>query len=228
MSSNANNRIVPHALKAALPGGLMVFSLLTVVLAQLDLLPEPTTAAADESANAAAVTEAAEAVLERTEEPAEEPAAAPEPVALPERIRIDALGIDVAIENPTSTEVAVLDEALLAGAVRYPSSAQLGEAGNVFLFGHSSSLPVVRNQNFKAFNGLSTLVAGDLIQVDGGGQRHLYRVETVRLARADEALVSFDRQEGRRLTLSTCNTFGEKDERWVVEATFVGAYPITG
>lgn len=146
----------------------------------------------------------------------------------PTRVVIDAIGVDVAVLNPVSTDIDVLDEALLSGVVRYPGSALPGAEGNVFLFGHSSGLPVVHNQNFKAFNGLKDLTQGDLIEVESDGYTHVYRVATVRLTRAEEALVSFDTQGGARLTLSSCNTFGEKEERWVVEARHTGSFERRG
>jgi len=46
----------------------------------------------------------------------------------------------------------------------------------------------------------------------------------VRLTTAQEELVDLSPRGGKRLTLSTCNSFGQKSERWVVEASFVGEF----
>lgn len=144
--------------------------------------------------------------------------------ANPERIVIRSIGVDLPVLNPESTDIDVLDAELQKGTVRYPDSARLGEQGNVFIFGHSSGIPVVRNQMYKAFNRLSELKEGDTINVQGGDREYIYRVQTVRLTEADEAMIDLSREGGSRLTLSTCNSFGEKSERWVVEAELVGSY----
>jgi len=147
-----------------------------------------------------------------------------EPVSAPKRLVIKGVSIDLPVLNPESTDIGVLDEALTRGTVRYPTSARLGEDGNVFIFGHSSGLPVVRNQMYKALNGIESLESGDTISVFGNGREYLYRVTSVRLTEASEVLVDLSTSGGKRLTLSTCNSFGSKSERWVVEAEFVSSF----
>lgn len=137
----------------------------------------------------------------------------------PTRIIISKIGVDVAIANPNTTNVATLDDYLLRGAVRYPGSGLLG-AGNMFIFGHSTGLRVVNNQAFKAFNGLKDLRAGDLITVHSDTKTYKYSVTSVVLVDEDEALVKFGNTKNM-LTLSTCNTFGQKSERYVVQADLI-------
>ncbi|MEK7179754.1 MAG: sortase, partial [Patescibacteria group bacterium] len=84
---------------------------------------------------------------------------------LPIKIEIPKINLSAVVVNPTITTVAVLDKELLKGAVRYPTSAKLGEDGNVVLFGHSSYLPVVGNQAYKTFNEIQKLAVGDSITV---------------------------------------------------------------
>jgi LPXTG-site transpeptidase (sortase) family protein len=144
-------------------------------------------------------------------------------VSQPVRIVIPRVKIDSVIESPSSTNTQVLDEALTRGVVHYPGSGLLNEEANVFLFGHSSFLPVVINKNYQVFNGLRLLRAGDEIFVQSDTREYVYRVSSVTLSDAEEVRVDFE--EGvRRLTLSTCNSFGAKDERYVVEAEFVGSH----
>lgn len=135
----------------------------------------------------------------------------------PSRIFIDALDREVAVLNPASRALADLDAALLEGVVRHPDSANLVDGGNVFLFGHSSSLPQVRNRNFQAFNGIQTLSWGDTIRVRSGDAEYTYRVTRVYQVRASEAEIMLDHSSSK-LTLVTCNSFGSKDDRFVVEA----------
>jgi len=135
----------------------------------------------------------------------------------PVRVRVPSIGVDTTVLTPASTEVDVLDRALLSGAVHYPGSGVAGENANMLIFGHSSYLPVVQNQAYRAFNELSTLQRGDRILVDTVTATYEYRVETVHLADADDAVIYFAASEPT-LTLATCNTFGAKQERWVVTA----------
>ena len=90
----------------------------------------------------------------------------------------------------------------------------------MFLFGHSSYLPHVLNKNFQAFNDIQKLVWGDIIRVQSSDTERQYRVSRVYKTAASEAEVSFE-GEGTRLTLVTCNSFGTKDDRFVVEAELV-------
>lgn len=139
---------------------------------------------------------------------------------LPIGIEIPSVGVKANVANPTSTDVDDLDEALLKGAVRYPTSGKLGEEGNVLVFGHSSYLPVVHNQSFKAFNEISKLEKGAPIFVYSDGRRYAYAVDTVEPADvANDAIpLSVD---GSVLTLVTCNSFGDKTDRFIVTAHLV-------
>lgn len=139
---------------------------------------------------------------------------------LPTRVEIPAIGLKTTVANPTSVKVDVLDAALLKGAVRYPTSAELGQMGNVILFGHSSYLPVVNNKAYKAFNEIQNLTEGDKIYVYGEKQMYVYEVETVSQEDAKSAAIPLEVGEPT-LTLATCDSFGEKTDRFVVVAKLV-------
>lgn len=145
---------------------------------------------------------------------------------LPERIEISKIGLAAVIANPATTAIDALDAELLKGAVRYPTSALLGEDGNVVLFGHSSYLPVVRNPAYKAFNGIQKLVAGDTITVYSSGAAYTYRVRSVEKESANDAGIPLE-GSGRVLTLATCDSFGEKTDRFVVVADFVESHSVS-
>lgn len=140
---------------------------------------------------------------------------------LPLRIEIPALGIETTVANPESTKIADLDRALLGGAVRYPGTGVLGEKGNVLLFGHSSQLPVVHNQAFKAFNDIQNLRTGELIHVYGENKKYTYAVEKVEQANASTDAIPLS-SDGARITLATCDNFGSKSDRFVVTAVLTG------
>lgn len=190
---------------------LAVFFVSFATLAALDIVPEaPATVVAD-AVTVPGGSLAASVAL-----------AAPEN---PVRVEIPAIGLEVSIKNPASTEVAVLDEALLSGAVRYPTSAKLGEAGNTILFGHSSYLPIVNNKSFKAFNEIQNLKEGDRIMVHGETMTYVYAVTQVAEADAESAAIPLT-DEGHTLTLATCDSFGKKTDRFIVVADLVESYPL--
>ncbi|MEX2514950.1 MAG: sortase [Candidatus Paceibacterota bacterium] len=138
--------------------------------------------------------------------------------ASPTHIAIESVGIDVDISTPAEATVSTLDAALQDGVVHYPGSGGIGGERRMFLFGHSSRLPVVRNQSYRAFNGLSDVEVGDEIVVSGeDDQEQIYVVTSTEIADEDDRLVSFESGYGK-LTISTCTTFGARENRVVVEA----------
>ncbi len=136
---------------------------------------------------------------------------------LPVRIKIPAIGVEANVSNPNTTRISALDQALLTGAVRYPGTGTLGAEGNVLIFGHSSYLPVVHNQAYKAFNGIQNLKEGDLITVYGKDKAYTYAVETVEQSNTESGEIPLD-VSGSKLTLATCDTFGAKSDRFIVTA----------
>lgn len=140
-------------------------------------------------------------------------------VTIPGYISIPTIGLDWKIEDPESAHIDTLNDALDRGPVYYPGSGYV-EQGNIFVFGHSSYLPIVNNKAYKAFNDIQKLKVGDEIEISAsGGVKYIYSVEKVELVDADEELIDLSKP-GRRLTLSTCNVFGQKSDRWVVDAVF--------
>ena len=137
----------------------------------------------------------------------------------PMRIIIDKIGVDTSVSNPTSADSTILNTALLKGTVRYPGSGTLGH-GNMFIFGHNTGIRVVNNQAYKAFNHLKDLVAGDMIRVQSIGGEFNYKVISVSLVDSAKSWVTFA-DDTNMLTLSTCDVFGQKQDRYVVQATFI-------
>ena len=138
----------------------------------------------------------------------------------PERIVIDKIGVSSPIVHPETTDVRVLDEELKKGVVQYPGSGYLNENSNVFLFGHSTGLPNVRNKAYEAFNDLNKLNIGDVIKIYAEDGVYEYSVMNISLTDANQALVTFG-SDKKMLTLSTCNTFGKKEDRFVVSAELI-------
>lgn len=193
---------------------IVVFLASIMVLAQYDLLPEPSRASAEPVTPVVTFSSSTIVASLTPKVVAEEPV----------KIEIEKIGLAAIIANPTTTNIEALDEYLLKGAARYPTSAKLGEIGNVVLFGHSSYLPVVGNQAYKAFNGIQKLVAGDLIKVYSAKATYTYRVRTMEKESAESGVGINLAVSGRVLTLATCNSFATKSDRFVVTADFVESH----
>jgi LPXTG-site transpeptidase (sortase) family protein len=145
--------------------------------------------------------------------------------ALPTKIVISKIGVDIDVVNPESNDINVLDQALNSGVVRYSTSGLLGERANMLLFGHSSYLPVVKNKAYKAFNKLEKLEVGDKVNIFSDDREFIYEVFSVRETGAADALIGFETNR-RMVTLSTCDNFGDLDDRFIVEAELIAVREI--
>jgi len=146
---------------------------------------------------------------------------------LPTKIEIKAIELSTIVANPTTTDITILDKELLSGVVRHPSSARLGEKGNVVLFGHSSYLPIVNNKAYKTFNGIQKLEVGDGVVVYSSNFAYEYKVRSVAKESADSNSAIFLSTDEKILTLVTCNSFGTKEDRFIVTADFVESHSIS-
>lgn len=139
---------------------------------------------------------------------------------LPEYLVIPSIGVNAKVDNPTSTSTSDLDYELTKGPVRYPGSGTVG-AGNMFIFGHSTGWKVVINKAYRVFNDIKTLNKGDIIYITSGGKNYQYAVRQVTEVNKNDTLITFDTSVNM-LTLSTCDSFGAKTDRYVVTADYVG------
>lgn len=197
----------------------LVFLISYTFLAWVDFLPEPVKDEVVETTNE--IKEGTEII---TSDPKIITVPEEEVGQLPVKITFNSLNRSVTVLNPTSKSIKDLDNALLNGVVRHPDSAILGQAGTVFILGHSSYLPKVINPNFQAFNGVQKLQWGDLISIESESKVYTYRVDKVYKARATDTTVPIAGEE-KRLVLATCNSFGSVDDRYIVEADLVEVNP---
>ena len=142
----------------------------------------------------------------------------------PVRIIISAGNINLPVQNPTTTNVDTLDNLLKAGPAHYIDSANLGEAGNLIIFAHSSHLPIVINKMYQAFNNIPNLKAGDSVTIVGSdGKDYLYSVVSVTKADVNSGTtIDTSPTQGTNLTLVTCDTLTGVSARFVLSATFIG------
>ena len=211
---------------------LVIFFLMSVFLVLIDFIPEAPSVSLTESPKAPTVTTVAE-LTKATPVQNVNLVAGPTPAVMqavtglkPTRIVVSKVGVDTPILNPVKSDLATLDDALLSGAVRYPGTAFMNEEGSVVIFGHQSYLPVVRNKAFKAFNDLQNLTQGDIVSVYAGDTEFRYAVRTVQLVTTDVGSIALE-TKGQTLTLVTCNSLGEKEERYIVKADLIGTYKIS-
>lgn len=177
----------------------------------IDFLPEPIGSAREEQV------EEIQNELETIDvEPMENNDVEPLPVS----IHFDSLDKKVKVLNPESSDIKELDMALLSGVVRHPHSADFQNEGTIFILGHSSYLPNVMNKNFQAFNGIQNLKWGDTIRLQSGDREYVYSVDKVYEAKAMDLNIPIQ-YEVPKLVLATCDSFGSKDDRFIVEATLV-------
>ena len=209
----------------------LVFTFSYGVLFAIDFLPEVPSVASDSEQSVTATSSSNSIKLEsitienNLPEPINSILATEIVNELPQILKIPSLNREVTILNPTSRSINDLDNALLAGVVRHPDSAVLGQEGNLFILGHSSYLPKVFNKNFQALNGIQNLKWGDIITLESDDTVYTYQVKKVYQAKAENITVPIA-GVGKHLTLATCNSFGSKDDRYMVEADLVGTATI--
>jgi LPXTG-site transpeptidase (sortase) family protein len=143
----------------------------------------------------------------------------------PVRLMINKIGVNTPIINSVSRSISALDHDLTKGIVRYPGSALIGQ-GNMFLFGHSSTLRVIKNPAYKALNHLDRLLPGDEVIVYSATREYTYRVVTVNKKNEGQAVIDLA-AKANRITISTCDSFsGIKQQRIIVEADYVSSRPL--
>ena len=142
---------------------------------------------------------------------------------LPTQIRIAAIGLDLPVQNPSTTDLAALDTLLQNGPARHAQTGKPGGEQNIVIFGHSSHLPIIHNQMFKAFNRVPELKAGDSVELDGeDGKTYQYSVISVEKEDANNDTENFLANPSKQLIIVTCDTLTGKSARYIVRADFVG------
>ncbi len=84
------------------------------------------------------------------------------------------------------------------------------------------------HQYYKTFDGIQNLKTGQVVSVYSATTEYRYSVTSVRVADSSD---DSDNQiplpsDAKYLTLVTCDSFAAKSNRFIVTATFAGAYPL--
>jgi len=140
----------------------------------------------------------------------------------PNRLRIKALGIEAPIVYTEASDEDGFQVSLRTGVVHYPGTALPGQAGNAYLFGHSSDYLTAPGDYKTVFALLPQAQVGDMIEIsDPDGRLFVYSVtETAVISPDDFSRLSQDRTR-RQLTLQTSYPIGTALKRFIVVAEIV-------
>jgi LPXTG-site transpeptidase (sortase) family protein len=122
--------------------------------------------------------------------------------------------------NIKSDVEAVYKKALENSLAHFKGSPIPGQSGNTFIYGHSITESVYRdnpNNPVVEFTKLGKINFGDKIYIDIDDKRISYTVNKVKIINPDETDILND-QGGKTITLMTCYPFGSNSKRLVVVA----------
>lgn len=126
-------------------------------------------------------------------------------------VRLDA-GFDFEhIEN-------IFMKELEKGIVRYPGTAKPGEAGNSFIFGHSSNYPWMKGEYNSVFALLDELSFGDEIIVYYNQKKFVYVIREKKIVKPGNVKVLDRDPTKKELSLMTCWPLGTTLNRLIVFA----------
>lgn len=130
---------------------------------------------------------------------------------------IPLLDVDHDADTPFEEIHEVFMEELKNGIVRYPGTAKPGEAGNAFIFGHSSNYPWVKSKYNDVFALLDTLKNGDEIIVYYNQKKFVYKVTERAVVKPGDTKVLKNRDPKKKeISLMTCWPIGTTLERLII------------
>ena len=146
----------------------------------------------------------------------------------PNKINIPSLGITAPIvqaqisEGQKSSTEKDFQEALKTGVVHYPGTADAGQLGNAYYFGHSSDLALKGGDYKTVFALLPHIEKGaEIIVSNQEGQMFRYIVtDSFVAASTDVHLLDQKEYKEKLLTLQTSYPIGTALKRWIVTAKF--------
>ena len=140
----------------------------------------------------------------------------------PNRIWIPSLDIAAPIVESKASNEQAFQEALGEGVVHYPGTAQPGQQGNVYLFGHSSDFPN-KPGNYKTVFALlpRIKIGAEILVSDDKGQVFKYvAFETKVIKPTEVGYVKPELKPGEKmLTVQTSYPVGTALRRFIVLAT---------
>ncbi len=138
----------------------------------------------------------------------------------PNMLTIPSVGISAPIVESKDNTEKEFQEALKTGVVHYPGTAQVGELGNAYIFGHSSDLTFKSGDYKTIFAPLPDIKKdAEILVTNGSGQQFRYVVFEQFVTKSDDVqLLSQDTKGEKILTLQTSYPIGTALKRYIVKA----------
>lgn len=140
----------------------------------------------------------------------------------PNKLLIPSLNVDVPVIYAERVNEDHFQELLINGVVHYPGTAKAGEAGNVYIFGHSSDNAWSPGKYKTVFALLPKMKIGEKIYIsDEQGNKYVYEVREARAIEKDDLSVLAQDHSKKLLTLQTSYPAGTSLKRYAVVAELV-------
>jgi sortase A len=138
----------------------------------------------------------------------------------PNLLVIESLNIKVPIIYVEGKTEKIYQEALKNGVVHYPGTANIGELGNAYIFGHSSDYVWSKGEYKTIFALLPKIKTGDeIVASNQAGEKFIYKViETKVIGPKDLSVLDQQQNKRRLLTLQTSYPLGTALKRFIVVA----------
>lgn len=141
----------------------------------------------------------------------------------PNMLYIPSLNIQAPIQYVDESDEATYQTALQKGVVHYPGTAEIGQPGNPYIFGHSSDFALVPGDYKTVFALLPKIQNGAEILVTGkDGKQYTYIVTEQFVAeKTDTHLLDQGEYKEKMLTVQTSYPLGTALKRYIVRAKLV-------
>jgi len=131
-------------------------------------------------------------------------------------LQIDKIGVLVpVIENVDGTQKVTYNKALEKGVAHYQGTSLPGQGGNIFIFGHSSTI-LGKGPYAQIFAQLNELQKGDLMIVYYKGKKFVYSVFEKQVVEKNNLSV-LQPTAKEQLTLMTCWPIGSNAKRLIIK-----------
>lgn len=139
------------------------------------------------------------------------------------RVIIPKLGKNIPLVNVDNHKVgnpkdwnSIFETELEKGIIKYPGSANPGDIGNSFIFGHSSNFPWIKGDYNDVFALLDKLEYGDEITVYFKQKKYVYVIREKHIIKPGYVNAMKGKEESKQLTLMTCWPVGTTLNRLIV------------
>lgn len=132
-------------------------------------------------------------------------------------LSIESLGISAPVIYLDEVTENAFQIALRSGVVHYPGSPKPGEAGNVYLFGHSSDFPTSKGDYKTVFALLPKIKTGAIIELsDDTGKIFRYAVAETKVVSPNDIHVLDQDESKHQLSIQTSYPVGTALKRFIV------------